>query len=72
MLHGELLCEHVMNVSSVGIIVRWYRMDRDSVMVVYLVMRNCFNNELGSDSSVFFADDMGASYTMETMFCNRG
>ena len=57
----------MMNVSGVGIIVRWY----NSVMVVYHVVRHCFNDELRSDSSVLFADDMGASYTVEAMFCHR-
>ena len=76
-MHGESFCKHVMNVSSVGIIERWYRItltlfliDQDSVMVLHHVMRHCFNDELGSDPSVLFADDMGASYTVETMFCN--
>ena len=57
----------MMNVSSVGVIVRWH----SSVMLFYYVMRHCFNDELRSDPSVLFADDMGATYTVEAMFCHR-
>ena len=73
----------MVNVSGVGILVSRYRLtvthvpvpvmvDHNSVMVVYHMVRHCFNDKLGSDFSVLFADDMGASYTVNTVFCDWG